>query len=104
MMSERANLSGVDRETVFQELSSILKEMTSDWEMDDGAAIGPETLLIADLGFRSIDVVQLVVAIEEHFGRRDLPFGELLMDDGRYVDDLRVGDAVAFLTEHLKAA
>ena len=45
---------------------------------------------IGDLGFESIDIVQFVVALEENFKRRDMPFEKLLMIDGRYVDELSV--------------
>lgn len=99
-MSTQLNGVRFDRETITRELVAILEEMTSDWDSEFDA-IGPETRLIADLGFESIDVVQLVVAMEEHFQRRDLPFGELLMEGGQYVDDLRVGDAVEFLVKFL---
>jgi acyl carrier protein len=93
-----------DRQTVFQDMVTILRDMTSDWDMEYEGGIGPETRLIADLGFESIDVVQLIVAIEEHFQRRDLPFVELVMHDGRYVEELRVADIVGFLAKHLNAA
>ena len=63
--------------------------------------IGAETRLIADLGFESIDVVHLIVALEERFQRTDLPFENLLMKDGRYVSDLRVGEVAGFLSRHL---
>jgi acyl carrier protein len=97
-----ATQSGVSgRTTVFQDLVGILQDMTGDWDLQFEGGIGEETLLIGDLGFESIDVVQLVVAIEEHYGRRDLPMGELLMSDGRYVTDLRVGAVVDFLAKNL---
>jgi len=77
----------------------ILDDMTSDWDLDFSGGIGMDSLLIADLAFESIDVVQLVVALEERFDRRDLPFETLLMTDGRYVDDLAVHQIVDFLRE-----
>ena len=90
-----------DRETVTRDLVGILENMTGDWQLDYEGGITDQTLLIADLGFESIDVVQLIVALEEHYQRRDLPFGLLLMSDGRYVTDLRVGAAIDFLVEYL---
>ena len=51
--------------------------------------------------FESIDVVQLVVALEEHYQRRDFPFEELLLNEGRYVDEIYVRDVVQFLHKHL---
>jgi acyl carrier protein len=102
-MSVGTNCTTLGRERIFQDLSQILQNMTSDWDMGYAGRIDEETLLIADLGFESIDVVQLVVAIEEHYQRRDLPFGDLLMEDGRYVTDLRVGAAVDFLVRFLNS-
>ena len=95
--------SSYTEETVLQDLIKILKDMTSDWDLDLQGGIGPETNLISDLGFESIDVVQFIVGVEEHFHRRDLPFEKLLMKDGRYVDDLHVKDAARFLCHHLNA-
>lgn len=95
------SLATVDRQAIVQDLVQILESMTADWDMEFGGGISDDTMLIADLGFESIDVVQLVVALEEHYQRRDLPFGELLMEEGRYVTDLRVGAAVDFLVKFL---
>ncbi len=98
--------SGVafEKDAIFNDMTKILENLTSDWDTAHEGSITPETRLIADLGFESIDVVQLVVAIEEHYQRRDLPFMELLMENGRYVDDLKVADAVHFLNKHLNQA
>jgi len=82
----------------------ILKDMTSDWEMEFSAPIGADTKLIGDLEFESIDVVQFIVAVEEKFKQRQLPFEKLLMQHGRYVDELPVRDAVEFLYKHLNDA
>ena len=90
---------GSDRSIVLRDVVSILEDITGDWDLDLSGGIGPETRLIADLGFESIDVVQFVVAIEQRFQRRDLPFEQLLMVDGRYRDDLHVVDIVDFLDQ-----
>ena len=91
-----------DAESIRQELVAILKDMTSDWEVDYDGGIGPDTRLIADLAFESIDVVHLIVAIEERFQRNDLPFEKLLMDSGRYVDEIHVSEVLEFLSQHLR--
>ena len=51
-------------------LIAVLTDMTRDWGLDPDETIGPETKLIDDLGFESIDLVQLVVAIEERSEER----------------------------------
>jgi acyl carrier protein len=89
------------REEILTGLVEILEDMTSDWDMDYDGGIGTETRLIGDLEFESIDVVQLILAIEEKFERKKLPFERLIMRDGRYVDEIGVGSAVDFLFEEL---
>lgn len=100
-MSTALSQPPLAREVILQDLIHILENMTSDWDMELSEPMGPQTKLIADLGFESIDVVQFIVAIEERFQRRGLPFEELLMTEGRYVDEIRVGDTADFLHVHL---
>lgn len=59
--------------------------------------MGRDTRLLADLGFESIDIIQLVVAIQEDILKRKLSFDKLLMKDGRYVDDLSIGQIADYL-------
>lgn len=93
---------GFEKDAILQDLTRILTSMMGDWETEFSGAIGPETLLGADLGLESIDVVGLVIAIEEHYQRQDIPFVDLVMIDGAYVKDLSVGDLVEFLHRHLR--
>ena len=62
-----------------------------------------DTKLLADLGFESIDIIQLVVAIQEEVLRRKLSFDKLLMKDGRYVDDLSIGQIADYLAANMPA-
>jgi acyl carrier protein len=80
----------VEKEAILQDVVKILEDMTKDWDLEYSGGIKPETRLIQDLAFESIDVVQFVVALEEQYKRRDLPFEQLLMEDGRYVNEIRV--------------
>ena len=53
---------------------------------------------MADLGFESIDLIQMVGALERAFRLNGMSLVDMLVVDGRYVDDLSVGqiaDAVA---------
>lgn len=88
-------------QTILTNITEILQDMTADWDTDFSGPIGPETKLVDDLGFESIDIVQFIVAIEERFKRRGLPWEEILMSDGRYVDEIKVGDTAALLFPHL---
>ena len=83
------------------DLIAILTDMTADWDLSFTGGVTPETRLMADLAFESIDVVQLVVAIEGHFQRRKMHFEQLMMVDGRYVQELQVKEIVAFLGKQL---
>jgi acyl carrier protein len=80
----------------------MIRELTADW--DTGLeSFTTQTSIVGDLGFESLDVVYLVTAIEQRYGRRDLPFDQLLMTEGRYVDDLTIGQIAAFLQRCLAA-
>lgn len=89
------------QETILQDIVTILREMTGDWEMEFSDPIDAKTMIISDLEFESIDVVQFVVQIEERYKRKDLPFEKLLMRDGRYRDDISVQDVIDFLLTYL---
>jgi acyl carrier protein len=91
----------LDKEAILGPVREILEDITQDWDLDCSGEISSQTRLIADLAFESIDVVMLIVAIEERFGRKGLPFENLLMVDGRYVDDLSVQQMVDFLLHEL---
>ncbi|MEW6426945.1 MAG: acyl carrier protein [Thermodesulfobacteriota bacterium] len=90
-----------DKETILGNVVRILNDLTGDWEMEFSGPVGPGTMIISDLEFESIDVVQFVVQIEEQYKRKDLPFEKLLMRDGRYRDDISVGEVVDFLHTYL---
>jgi len=83
-------------------VTAILEEMTGEWDTGYSGRIGPDTCLMKDLSFESIDIVMLIVAIEEKFGTKGLPFDTLLLVDGRYVEDLKVAEITGFLARHFQ--
>jgi len=87
------------RDTVNQTVVTVLAEFVRDWGLDTD--ITPQTTLVGDLGFDSIDVIQLTVALERAFGSRKIGFQDLLMHGGRYVDDLSVEQFQRFLEARL---
>ncbi len=91
----------MNEQDVSSQLVGILTDMTSDWDIELDSNINRETRLIADLAFESIDIVELVVAIEQTFNSRGIPFERLLMVDGRYVDDLSVAQVSDFVAANL---
>lgn len=85
-----------------EHLRLTLSEFVEDWGLD--TEITESTSLVNDLEFDSIDVIQFVVAMENAFQSRKIGFQDLLMQDGRYVDDLTVGQIEAFLVKRLSKA
>ena len=72
-------------------------------DMDPDTEIRADTMLIRDLGFASVDFVRLIVDIEKTFARK-LGFLDLLMPNGKYVNDLAVGDFTRFIGSRLADA
>ena len=79
----------------------LLTDITSEWDTGFDGGITEASKLGDDLGLESIDIVYLLTAIEQHYERRDLPFDELLMVDGRHVDDISVSQVAEFLEQHV---
>lgn len=78
---------------------AVVGDLVQDWDLD--APLTGATRMVADLAFESIDIIQLTVALEERIGRRKLGFDQLLMTDGRYVDDLTIDQIATFLDSRL---
>lgn len=87
---------------VQSDIIAILKDMTQEWDMDL-SELNAETKLMENLGFVSVDIIHLVVSIEEHF-KQKLGFNSLLMQDGRYVDDLSIEEISNFVSNQLTSA
>jgi acyl carrier protein len=94
------NTVGVNNETT-EKLIQILKDMTNDWDIDLEGGIERNTKLMADLDCDSCCIVELIVTIEEAFNTRKIPFEKLLMVEGRYVDDLTVGEVADFIAAYV---
>jgi acyl carrier protein len=80
---------------------TVINDMVADWDLDRPAGIASTTSLMNDLEFESIDIVQLAVQLEQHFEQSGLPFEQLFMREGDYVDDLTVAEIAAFLRDKL---
>ena len=90
----------VNREVILTDVLNLLKQLARDWEYT--GEITPDTWLFADLGFESIDAGILASFVQEHYGR-PLPFPQLLAEIGqREVKDLRIGELVGFIHQHLE--
>jgi acyl carrier protein len=91
----------MNKEEIQTKVISVLEEMTLDWDLELDGGWGPQTKLIDDLGFESIDIVRFVVAIEQAFAAKGLPFEKLFMQDSDYVDEMSVNEVADFLAENL---
>ena len=74
--------------------------LIQDWGLDLNDGISGHTMLAVDLQFASVDIIQLCVAIEQHYNQK-LGFQDLLMDDGRYVSDLSISEIANFLVNRI---
>ena len=84
-------------QSIQQQLTVLLNDMIQEWDIELLDPIGAETRLIADLGFESVDLMQLIIAIEQAFGVRRLPYEQVLMQDGGYVTEITVRQLADFL-------
>ena len=82
-----------------QEFISILDDMTKGWDLEFEGGITPQTRLIGDFRFESIEIVRLMVRIEQHFGLKKLASDRLLVRDGRHVPDLTVAQIAEFINK-----
>jgi acyl carrier protein len=72
-------------ETIQSAVAKIIEEMVCELELDFDDPIGPQTRLIADLGFASVDFIHLIVELEGHFQRK-MGFHDLIMPDDGFAD------------------
>jgi acyl carrier protein len=88
------------RQSVEASVVAIVEDLTQDWglEADD---IDGTTMLVEQLDFASVDIIQLCVALEQHYGRK-LGFPELLLVDGRYVNDLSIAQIADFVASKIE--
>jgi acyl carrier protein len=87
--------------TAEQTVCAIVEDLIQDWGLELDAPVGAATLLVAELDFTSVDVIQLCVALEQSYERK-LGFQELLMRDGSYVSDLTLAQVAAHVEARLQ--
>lgn len=89
------------KSAIEQTLIHIAADLTQDWGIELDEPLSAKTRLVADMEFASVDIIQLIVAIEEHYNHPKMGFQDLLMNDGSYVDDLSIGQLIDFVHEKL---
>ncbi len=88
------------KEAIEKTLVEIVEDLIQDWGIDLDDGVTGTTLLVNDLDFASVDIIQLCVAIEQHYDRK-IGFQDLLMKDGSYVSDLSIAQMVDFLVDRI---
>jgi acyl carrier protein len=83
-----------------QTVIPIVEDLIQDWGLSLEEGITGRTMLVDDLEFASVDIIQLCVALEQHFERK-LGFQDLLMKDGSYVGDLSIAQVAEFIETRL---
>jgi acyl carrier protein len=79
-------------------VNDLLYQIVNTWQLE--VQVTPNTYLVRDLQFTSMDTVDLLAVIEDHFNTI-LPFDRLLMaPDGSQRTDLSVSELVGFLCDH----
>ena len=98
-MHETALSSKYSKQEIQTRLINILTQMMDDWGSDSDFSdpISSETRLVEDLDFESIDLIQLIVAIEKEFDVKGLPYENVLMEDSAYIDEIHVYQLRDFL-------
>ena len=92
----------ISYEQVLSDVLGLLDELSNDWEYE--GTVTPETGLLTDMGFESLELVVLGVAIQEQY-KITKPFPEFLADLGeRKVEDVFVKDLVQCIHQHVGQA
>lgn len=95
-------MNDLRKATTVETVVAIVEDLTQDWGLDLDKPCGPQTMVVADLQFASVDIIQLCVQLEQTYGRR-FGFQDLLMKDGSYVGDLSLGHLAAFVEMKLNS-
>ena len=91
----------VTQEAVGTAVSGILQDIVQDWDLELDGEVTPESLLVANLGFSSVDFVELATAIEDCYPDVELDFDGLIIKDGKLVEDLSVAQVAEFVFKRL---
>jgi acyl carrier protein len=81
-------------------LIEIVTDLVQDWGIDLNGGINGRTRLVSELEFASVDIIQLCVAVEQHYNRK-FGFQDLLMNNGSYISDLSINHMAEFLLGRL---
>ena len=90
------------QDTAEKTVIAVVEDLIQDWGLELEEAISGRTMLVADLEFASVDIIQLCVALEQSYERK-LGFHDLLMRDGSYVGDLSLAQVASHVESKLNS-
>jgi len=89
-----------ERARIERKVIALATDTIADWGLDLPGGITRDTKLVNDLNFESMDIVQFAVGIESAFDQK-LPFENLFLKNGEYIDDVSVSEVTDFLCAEL---
>jgi acyl carrier protein len=89
-----------ERAAIERKVIALATDTIADWGLDLPGGITRDTKLVNDLNFESMDIVQFAVGIESAFDQK-LPFENLFLKNGEYIDDVSVSEVTDFLCAEL---
>jgi len=93
-------MSALRAETTEKTVIVIIADLIQDWGLNLDEDIAGDSMLVKDLQFASVDIIQLCVALEQNYDRKFF-FQDLLMDNGSYVGDLSISQIAEFVETRL---
>jgi acyl carrier protein len=84
-------------------VTQTVTEMLRDEDQIFASPLTPETLLVADLDYKSLDIVMLIGYLNRQLHLTDIPFERLLFVHGRPVADLSLQALADFMWEQTQA-
>jgi len=89
------------QDTTEKTVIAVVEDLVQDWGLELEEPVSGKTMLVAQLEFASVDIIQLCVALEQSYERK-LGFQDLLMRDGSYVGDLSIAQVAAHVESKLQ--
>ena len=84
---------------IYADLAAVMRSAFPD--RDYPGPVGPDTRVFGDIGLASIELVVLAEKLEGFYGRK-LPFAAFLGGLRKTgADDLKIGELVTFLQQHV---
>lgn len=87
-------------EDILALVTKQVNNIIESWHLD--AQTSPDTRLVDELGFSSMEFIDLLASIEMELTRK-LPYQSLMVDEmGNYRQELSIGELSAFIFSHLE--